>query len=96
MRWLNGITDSMDMTLDKLRGIVRNREPWHAVVHGVTKSGTQLNLAIEQQQQVTDTTCQEELPGLGLCGQLSQTTEQTQLLLRNLLLCESHPETPHL
>jgi len=43
MRWLDGITNSTDMSLSKLQEIVKDRDTWHAVVHGVSKRETQLS-----------------------------------------------------
>ena len=51
MRWLDGITDSLNMGLSKLREIVKDKEGWHAAVHGVKKNRTRLSAEQQQQQQ---------------------------------------------
>ena len=52
MRWLDGITDSLDMSLNKLWDLVMDREAWHAAVHGISKSWTQLSDRTELNDQL--------------------------------------------
>ena len=58
MKWLDSIIDSMDMNLDKLQEMMRDREAWHASVHGLTKSRTQL---VTEQQQHSFVICTMEI-----------------------------------
>ena len=60
MRWLDGITDSMDMSLGKLRELVMNMEAWRAAIHGVTKSQKRLSKLTE----LNDLTAYQNLPNI--------------------------------
>ena len=78
MRWLDGITDSMDMSLGKLQELVMDREAWHAAVHGVAKSWTRLSdftftfhfHALEKEMATHSSILAWRIPGTGEPGGL--------------------------
>ena len=79
MRWLDGITDSMDMSLNKIWKIVKDREAWHAAIHGVAKSQTQLSYWTTRFQ---STILDKSIPKFPQSAEMKQAIDKTSETFR--------------